>query len=221
MGSSRLLLSSSLLSGLTPFLLVLLDELVVVDASFLAGLHSGDLVSAQSQLPAESGLGDHPLNVGCLVVGLVVPLDLAVDNVLAHVIELLVEGEAVDNAVLPLETKSVGALNVGESGDVLLTLDDNAEGNDSKIGARDASTHGLPLALTGPAGPEGRSALPEENFGPSLDQNALFHGESLLVVSAGDAEDVALIVITHDVSVDFLAHSPVEEGTDVLLFVDF
>jgi len=36
-----------------------------------------------------------------------------------------------------------------------------------------------------------------------------------------DSEDVALVVVTEVLSVNFLAHSLVEEGTDVFLIVDF
>lgn len=52
-----------------------------------------------------------------------------------------------------------------------------------------------------------------ENSHSSVDQNSLFHGESLLVVSSSDSENVTLVVISEDVSINIGAHSSVVEVT--------
>jgi hypothetical protein len=57
--------------------------------------------------------------------------------------------------------------------------------------------------------------LSEENAGSTLDEDTLLHGETLLVISSSDSEDVALVVVTEVLSVNFLAHSLVEEGTAI------
>jgi len=45
--------------------------------------------------------------------------------------------------------------------------------------------------------------------------------ETLLVVTAGNSEDVALECLTQDFTVNFLTHSSVKEGTDALFIVNF
>ena len=57
----------------------------------------------------------------------------------------------------------------------------------------------------------------EENSGTSVDEDTLLHGETLLVISAGDAEDVALVLFSHNFAVNFLAHSPVEERSAIYI----
>jgi len=211
------LAGSALLGG------VFLEELLVGLGSVARGLDSVDLSSLEGHLSADSLLGDHTLNMGGLPVGLVtgLVLDLTVDNVLADIIELLVKVESADNSHASLSSESVGTLDVIASGNVGVTLLDNAEGDDGKIGAGDASTDGFTLALSGSTGSVGSSLLSEENAGSSVNEDTLLHGETLLVVSSSDSEDVALVGVSEELSVDFLAHSLVEERTDEFLFVDF
>lgn len=57
--------------------------------------------------------------------------------------------------------------------------------------------------------------LSEENAGSTLDEDTLLHGETLLVISSSDSEDVALVVVTEVLSVNFVAHSLVEERTAI------
>ena len=49
--------------------------------------------------------------------------------------------------------------------------------------------------------------LLEEEADAVIDQNTLLHGEALLVVSSGKAEDIALELITQEVSLDLCSHS--------------
>lgn len=53
----------------------------------------------------------------------------------------------------------------------------------------------------------------EENAGSAVAQDTLLHLETLLVVSAGNSEDVALVLVTQDLAFDLLTHSSVVEGT--------
>jgi hypothetical protein len=187
-------------------------------------------------LAAEALLGDHALDLGGLVEGLVLALDLAGNNVLAHVVLLLIEGEGLDDVVSPLSAETVGALNVGDSGDFLVALFDNAEEDGGEVGADDAAADGLAFALTSAGGSvalltykglvdvfdwfiiyneKERRPLTssEEDARAGVHQDALLHLEALLVVAAGDSEDVALELFAHDFTIDFLAHSSVVEGT--------
>ena len=51
--------------------------------------------------------------------------------------------------------------------------------------------------------------------------DSLLHRESLLVVAAGDAEDVAFELVADAVAGDFGAHAAVHEDTELALIFDF
>lgn len=96
--------------------------------------------------------------------------------------------------------------DVGEAGDLIITLLDNAEGKDGEIHADDASTDGLSLALTGSARAVAGVSLGEEKTDTGRVHDTLLHGETLLVVSTGDAEDVALELVADGVTRNLSAH---------------
>lgn len=50
-----------------------------------------------------------------------------------------------------------------------------------------------------------------------MGQHTLLHGEALLVVAAGDAQLVALPLITKDVDIDDLAHTLLVEDAELVL----
>merc|ERR1719461_1742015 len=54
----------------------------------------------------------------------------------------------------------------------------------------------------------------------SLGEDTLFHGETLLVVSTGDTENVTSPFITKGGSIDLLAHTLLIEGTNLNFIVD-
>jgi len=99
-------------------------------------------------LAAETGLSDHALDVGRLVEGLVLALDLAGNDVLANIVLLFVEGESLNDVVASLGAESVGTLDIGDTVDFTVAALDNSEEDDSEIGADDAAADGLSLALT-------------------------------------------------------------------------
>ena len=51
--------------------------------------------------------------------------------------------------------------------------------------------------------------------------DTLLHGESLLVVAAGDLENVACEFGTHRVAGDFVAHAAIHEDAEFALVFDF
>ena len=119
-----------------------------------------------------------------------------------------------------LGTKTLGVDGVGKAGDVGVTLLDNGEGKDSKVGGDDAATDGLALALTSAAGAVAGVAVGEEQAHTGRVHDTLLHGEALLVVAAGDLEDVALELVANGVAGDFLTHAAVHEDAELALILD-
>lgn len=105
--------------------------------------------------------------------------------------------------------------DVGQAGNFVVALLDDGEGEDGQVHADDAATDGLSLALAGAAGAVAGVAFGEEKSDTGRVHDTLLHGETLLVVAAGDAEDVALELISEVVAGDFSAHLYV---VDVLVF---
>ena len=122
-------MGSDLCGLLLGFLLlgVLGEQLLVLLETITGGLVTADYLSLVLSLSAETGLSDEALDLGRLVESLVLSLDLAANNVLADIVLLLVKGEGLDDLVSALDTKAVGAFNVGHSLDVLLAALHDAE----------------------------------------------------------------------------------------------
>lgn len=96
--------------------------------------------------------------------------------------------------------------DVGQAGDVVVALLDDGEGENGKVHADDAAADRLSLALTGAAGAVARVAFGKEESDTGRVHDTLLHRETLLVVAAGDAEDVALELIANVVTGNFSAH---------------
>lgn len=118
---------------------VLGEELLVVDVSLSAGLVVLNLVSLVDSLSSESLLSDKSLDLGGLEEGLVALLDFSPDNVLPDVVFLL-EEESFSNVVGSLGSESSWSGGISESGDFLLSLLDDLEGNDSEVWSANATS---------------------------------------------------------------------------------
>jgi hypothetical protein len=81
------------------------------------------------------------LNRWGFVVSLVSSFDFSSDNVLSNIILTLSEGESLNDVGNSLWSKSSWSLSIGEASDVLLSLNENLEGDDSKIWATDATSN--------------------------------------------------------------------------------
>ena len=139
----------SFLEGSLLLLEVLGEELLISDMSLLGFdplLLLGLLVD---NLSSDSLLGDESLNAWRLVEGLVTSLDLSSNDVLSDIILSLSEDEGLSNVSSSLWSESSWSLDVGKSSNVLISLDENLKGNDSKIWSADASSAGLSLSLSG------------------------------------------------------------------------
>ena len=112
-----------------------------------------------------------------------------------------------------LGAEALGVDDVGEAGNLALALFDNSEGENSEVHANDAATDGLSLALTGAAGSVAGVAVGEQESDTGRVHDTLLHRETLLVVAASDAEDVALPLVAEGVAGDFLRDPLVVEDT--------
>lgn len=99
------------------------------------------LVSLVDNLSSKSLLGNESLNVWGFVVSLVSSFDFSSDNILSNIILTLSEGESLNNVGNSLWSESSWSLRIGEASDVLLSLNENFEGDDSKIWATDATSN--------------------------------------------------------------------------------
>jgi len=130
------------------------------------------------------------------------------------------EAEELSDFVGSLGPKSSGALDVGESFEVSVSLFHYLEGQDTDIGSHDASSDRLSLPLSGPPGSVALLVFVEEESDSSLHQDALSHGEPVLIVSSGDLHHVSLEFLSEVVTLDFLAHSPVEKNVIFLVVIN-
>lgn len=106
---------------------------------------------------------------------------------------------------------------VGNAGDVGIALLDNGQSEDGQVHGDDAATDRLPLALSGTAGTVARVAVGKEEADTGWVHNTLLHRETLLVVAAGDLEDVALELIANAVAGHLVTHAAVHEDAQLLL----
>jgi len=204
-----------------------LSDALVEDLSVLVGSILGRLCAAALErnavaLVLEALRSDQALDLGGLGVwlrALLLGLDLAADNELANII-ILAETEEAAELGGTLGTKTLGQHGVSQAGDVGITLLDDGEGEDGQVHADDAATDGLPLALSITARSVARVALAEEESHTGRVHDTLLHREALLVVAAGDLEDVALELVADAVTWDFLTHAAVHEDAQLALVID-
>lgn len=133
---------------------------------------------------------------------------------------IVILGEAEEPANLggALGAEALGVDDVGEAGDLVVTLLDDGEGEDGHVGADDAAVDRLALTLAGAAGAVAGVAVGEQEPDTAGVHDTLLHGEALLVVAAGDAEDVALELVADGVSGDLGAHLFPPKVSHLLLF---
>lgn len=127
------------------------------------------------------------------------------DRDLTYVV-ILAEAEEPLDLGRALGAETLGVNDVGQAGDLALALLDDAEGDDGEVGGDDAAADGLAAALTRAASAVARVALGEEEADTVGVHDTLLHGETLLVVATGDAEDVALPLVAERVGGDLSAH---------------
>lgn len=218
-GVHNLLLAAALTAALAlgKALLALSDALLaqalVLLRQALRLLTLGDLGSHEAALVVKRTGSDEALDLGALLLLAALALKLAGHDVLANIVLL---GQVVHLAdvvgALGAEAAWALALRVREAGDIDVTLLDNDQVQHRQVGADDATTHALALALTGPARAVVRRTLGQEKTHTVVDEDTLHHWEALLVIATGDAEDVAVELLAEEVTVNLLRHALVVQN---------
>jgi len=128
--------------------------------------------------------------LGIWLLALTLWLNLTTNNELANII-ILGETEELSDLCSTFGTEALRVNNVGDAGDFTVALLDDAECEDGQVHGDDAATDGFTLALTSAAGSVAGVAIGKEEADTSGVHDSLLHGETLLVITAGDAEDIA------------------------------
>ena len=117
-------------------------------------------------------------------------------------------GEAKEFANLcrALRAEALRVDNVSEAGDFTLALLDDAERHDGQVGGGDAAADGFATTLAVATCSVAGVAVREEEANAIRTEDALLHWEALLVVAAGDFDNVALPLVAESVGGDLGAH---------------
>ena len=110
--------------------------------------------------------------------------------------------------------------NVGDTGNVSVALLDDAQSKDRQVHADDAAADRLPLALAGATGAVAGVAVGEQEADTGRVHDTLLHREALLVVAAGDPEDVALELVADAVARNLVSHAALHEDAELALVFD-
>jgi hypothetical protein len=138
---------------------------------------------------------------------------------ITHII-FLAETEETAELGSPLGTQPLWVNRVGDAGDIVIALADDAEGEDREVHADDAAADALPLALSSTTRSVAGVTLGEEEFDTGRMHNALLHRKALLVVAAGDLEDVAFELVADAVTGNLLAHTAVHEDAQLAVVIN-
>ena len=139
--------------------------------SLAGGLSTTALDGNAVTLVLETLGGNQTLDLGGLgVFGLALAGDGTADDELADVV-LLVETEETADLGGTLRTETLGDDAVGQTGELALTLLDDAEGQDGKVEVGDGTTDTLALPLSGAAGAVAAVAFTEEQAGTGRKEN--------------------------------------------------
>lgn len=195
------------------------EDLSVLIGSVLGSFRTAALECDPVALVLETLRSNQTLDLGGLGIwlrALLLARDFTADDELADIIFLAETEEAADLGGT-LGSEALGVDGVGDAGDLFVTLLDNAEGEDREVHADNATTDGLPLALTSATRAVAGVAVSEEQTDTSRVHDTLLHWKTLLVVAAGDPEDVALELIADAVARNFLTHATVHEDAELAL----
>lgn len=215
-----------MLEGLTLLLLFPSTESEqrgVLLGSLLAGLELGHLDGTDVTAALKGDRGDEALDLGSLDTGLLAFLlgrDDTLDDVLADIVFFAQVEELADLAGT-LGTEAAGHGGVSETGQLGFSLLDNDQAQDGQVVSDDTATDALALTFTAAAGAVAGVTLGQEQADTLVQQDSLLHGETLLVVTAGDLEDVAFEFLAQGVGFDFLGDALVHEDAQLAFIGDF
>jgi len=212
--------------GLGVLGLLLADALVknlgILIGSVLAGLGTAALDCDAVALVLETLRSDQALDPGGLGIwlrALLLRLHFTADNKFTDIVFLAETEEAADLG-RTLGTQALGVNGIRKTRNVFVTLLHNGQSKDRQVHSDDASANRLSLSLTSAAGTVAAVAIGEEEADTSWVHDTLLHREALLVVTAGDLEDVALEFVANTIAGDFVAHAAIHKDTELALIFD-
>ena len=106
-----------------------------------------------------------------------------------HIV-FLAETEESSDLRRTLRAKALRVHRIRQAGNLLFALLHDREREHAEIHGHNAAAYTLPLTLARPTGAIAGVAVAEEEAHASGMHDALLHGEALLVVAAGDAENL-------------------------------
>ena len=219
LAAHRATLGETLLLG-SSLLLVVSGNLVEVSlGSGLGLLVAVTLLGTLSTLALDTLGSDETLNRRSNGALLALRSLLGTDDELADIIGLL-EVEELADLGSTLGSKRTRADGVGKSGNLTLSLLHNDKVEDGDIGSDNASTDRLSLALSLSADSVARVSVSEEKTNTVVHENTLLHGETLLVVSSRDTENVSLELVSENISVNLVGDTLVVESAELDLIID-
>jgi len=125
------------------------------------------------------------------------------DNVLPDII-FLRQIEELPDLSRPFWSKPLGHDVVGQAGDLIGTMFDNHQGENTYVRSYDASADRLASSLTTSTRTITRVAVREEEPNTMGDEDTLLHGEPLLIVTACDAKYIFFPFIAKKICSNFL-----------------
>jgi len=176
-----------------------------------------------ASLSLESDWGDESLDLWRLGSGfgvLFVSFQFSSDDKRSNIV-FLFEVKQLSDFVSSFWSQSSVNNGVGQAGDVVVTLSDDTGGDDGQIVVDDATSDGFSLSLTiSFAGVAGGTFFHEKSNSVS-DENTLFHGETLFILTSGDPQNVSFEFIAQLIGGYFVGDSLVVEVLDLVFIIDF
>ena len=136
-----------------------------------------------------------------------------------HII-ILAQPKELANLGRPLRPQALRQHLIRQTRNLLIPLLNHTQRQHGQIHRDNAPPDTLPLPLAGPPGSVTAMSRAQQQANPRRVHDALLHREALLVVPAGDFEDVALEFGGDAVARDFLAHTFVHEGAQFAVVFD-
>jgi len=119
-----------------------------------------------------------------------------------------------------LGTETTGDRRVSQTWNIGLSLLDDDEVKNGEIGIDDASSDAPSVTLTSTARTVARVLSTQQKSHTTIGQHALHHGETLLVISTADSEDVSLPLVAQRIAGNLLRHLLVEEDSKFAVILD-
>jgi len=174
-------------------------------------------------LALQAKRGHKALDLGCLAVLLAVGLEFTAVgvHVLADVI-VFTEVKQLTDLGCTLGTTHTGHFSVSKAWQRIVTVLNNGQVQGGQVGADNATAARLATALTVAA------TIPLEAGGTpghkeadtSGDEHTLLHGETLLVLTTVDLEDVALEILSKAITLNLSGQTLLEERAKLAFVID-